>query len=136
MLFEMLTGDFLFDPKKQENIPKSEDQLALMMELLNTFPKNYTLVGTNTRKYINQHGLLKHFDPKLRFMTLKNILIRNHSVKVEEAQALADFLMPMLEIYPEKRASAFEMLQHPWLKRTSQDFFMTQEEIDDFNNSK
>jgi len=30
MLFEMLTGEFLFDPKKEKNFKKSEDHLALM----------------------------------------------------------------------------------------------------------
>ena len=36
--------------------------------------------------------------------------------KEKEAQALSDFIMPMLEYLPEKRASARELLNHPWLK--------------------
>ena len=32
-----------------------------------------------------------------------------------QADALADFMTPMLEYLPEKRATAAEMLQHPWL---------------------
>lgn len=32
-----------------------------------------------------------------------------------EAQALADFLLPMLEWDPQKRATAQQMLAHPWL---------------------
>ena len=47
MLFEMLTGEFLFDPKKDPNFRKSEDHLALMMEMLNKFPKSYSTIGTN-----------------------------------------------------------------------------------------
>jgi len=53
MLFEMLTGEFLFDPRKDEKHKKSEDHLALMMELLYKFPYNYTTVGTNSKKYID-----------------------------------------------------------------------------------
>ncbi len=34
----------------------------------------------------------------------------------EQAQALADFLLPMLEYVPERRATAAEMLGHPWLQ--------------------
>lgn len=34
----------------------------------------------------------------------------------EEAKALTDFLRPMLNWYPEKRATAQQMLDHPWLK--------------------
>ena len=33
-----------------------------------------------------------------------------------EARALADFLLPMLRLDPDKRASAAEMLLHPWLQ--------------------
>ncbi len=33
-----------------------------------------------------------------------------------EAEALSDFLMPMLHWDQEKRATAQEMLDHPWLK--------------------
>ena len=36
--------------------------------------------------------------------------------KEDEAQALADFLLPMLRWNHEERASAQEMLKHPWLK--------------------
>ena len=49
MLFEMVTGEFLFDPKKEETVSKSQDHLALMMELLNKFPKNYSTIGTNSK---------------------------------------------------------------------------------------
>lgn len=33
----------------------------------------------------------------------------------EEAQGLADFLSPMLDLRPSARASAAERLAHPWL---------------------
>lgn len=32
-----------------------------------------------------------------------------------EAKLFADFMMPMLSIYPERRAKAHEMLRHPWI---------------------
>jgi len=37
-------------------------------------------------------------------------------MKEKEAKALQDFMMPMLHCLPEKRATAKEMLDHPWLK--------------------
>jgi len=33
--------------------------------------------------------------------------------------AFSDFLVPMLEWYPEKRATAQQMLSHPWLNMTA-----------------
>lgn len=32
---------------------------------------------------------------------------------------MASFLLPMLEIDPEKRATAHQMLHHPWLRRSA-----------------
>ena len=34
MLFELVTGDYLFDPKKGKTFRKNDDHLALMTELL------------------------------------------------------------------------------------------------------
>lgn len=36
-----------------------------------------------------------------------------------QAKALADFLLPMLEYVPLKRATAERMLRHPWLQDVS-----------------
>merc|ERR1712137_689955 len=33
MLFELVTGDYLFDPKASEEYPRDEDHLALFVEL-------------------------------------------------------------------------------------------------------
>ena len=38
MLFEMLTGTFLFDPVKENHIKKSEDHLLKIKELLGEYP--------------------------------------------------------------------------------------------------
>ena len=39
MLFELLTGDFLFDPRSNEEFDKDEDHLAQMIETLGLMPK-------------------------------------------------------------------------------------------------
>lgn len=114
MLFEMLTGEFLFDPKKDNDIKKSEDHLALMMELLNRFPKNYVTSGTNSIWYADSDGSLKHIK-HLNFMNLKELLIKIHGVKIKEAELFESFLLPILWIFPDKRATAKQMLNHPWL---------------------
>lgn len=38
-----------------------------------------------------------------------------------EAKALTEFLKPMLSWYPEKRATAEQMLAHPWLSMGDND---------------
>ena len=46
MVFELVTGDFLFDPRKGSSYSKNEDHLAQMIELLNQMPKTLALSGT------------------------------------------------------------------------------------------
>lgn len=62
-------------------------------------------------------------------MGLKDLLTHYHKVKESEAIALANFLYPILEIYPEKRARAAEMLNHYWLDMETTEFFVNEEEI-------
>jgi len=53
MMFEMLTGDFLFEPRKGPNFGKNDDHLAQMEELLGKFPKKFSLVGKDSKKYFD-----------------------------------------------------------------------------------
>lgn len=128
MLFELLTGEFLFDPKKDANYKKSTDHLALMMEMLNTFPASYSTSGINSKKFVDSQGNLRKI-PSLHYMGLKDVMIKRHGIKASEAEALASFLEPMLKIYPFERANAAQMLSHPWLDMTTEDLFATEEDI-------
>jgi serine/threonine protein kinase len=47
-VFEMMTNNFLFKPKKIEGISKNEDHLYKMMEVLSPFPKNFCTGGTES----------------------------------------------------------------------------------------
>ena len=45
MIFELITGDFLFEPRKGESYSKNDDHLAQIMELLGKMPKKVALSG-------------------------------------------------------------------------------------------
>lgn len=67
MIFELLTGDFLFEPRKGPNFSKDEDHLAQVHkiklrvliiknnffikieEITHKFPKNYSMSGQNSK---------------------------------------------------------------------------------------
>lgn len=114
MLFEMLTGEFLFDPRKNPQYSKSTDHLKLMMEMLNRFPKEYSTVGTQSKKFVDPNGNFKKV-AELNFKTMKDILVRRYRARPEQAEALQSFLLPMLDIFPQTRISAFQSLKHHWL---------------------
>jgi serine/threonine protein kinase len=57
--------------------------------------------------------------------------MEKYRIKESEALALTDFLMPMLNYYPERRATAHDMLSHPWLTMTPNfDYMMSEREYE------
>ena len=110
----MVTGDFLFEPRKGQNYDKDDDHLAQMMELLGRMPKNLALSGKHSRKFFDSRGNLRRIKG-LSFWPVKKVLSDKYFIREEEAQAFADFLLPMLEWHHDRRATAQDMLNHPWL---------------------
>merc|ERR550514_2595090 len=73
MLFELVTGDYLFDPKASEEYPRDEDHLALFMELLGPMPLALVQVGRNSKTYFNRRCELRHIK-SLRYWGLEDVL--------------------------------------------------------------
>ena len=46
-------------------------------------------------------------------------MVEKYGFHAGDAAAMSDFLMPMLDFSPEHRATAGEMLTHPWLAEVS-----------------
>ncbi|PWV07162.1 putative serine/arginine-rich protein specific kinase SRPK [Trypanosoma cruzi] len=110
LIFELITGEFLFDPRKGENYSRDEDHLALMTELLGDLPESMRLgEGKYRSQFYNSRGALRNIKD-LNFWSLDDVLYRKHKFTRKKAEEIADFLLPMLEFDPQKRATATEML--------------------------
>lgn len=114
MFFELLTGDYLFDPASGTKYSKDDDHVAQVIELLGDFPKNLAFAGKYSADIFNRKGELRHIH-KLRFWPMLSVLQEKYLMPSEEASKLTGFLSPMLHIHPDKRASARDMSQHEWL---------------------
>ena len=101
----MVTGDFLFEPRKGQNYDKDDDHLAQMMELLGRMPKNLAMSGKHSRKFFDSRGNLRRIKG-LSFWPVKKVLTDKYFIREDEAQAFADFLLPMLEWHHDRRATA------------------------------
>ncbi|XP_062214591.1 uncharacterized protein LOC133915450 [Phragmites australis] len=112
--FELATGDVLFDPHSGDNFDRDEDHLALMMELLGMMPRKIALGGRYSREFFNRYGDLRHIRC-LRFWPLNKVLMEKYEFTERNATDMADFLVPILDFVPEKRPTAAQLLQHPWL---------------------
>jgi len=128
-IFEMLTGDFLFEPKKGKNYDKDDDHLAQMIELISKIPKKLALSGSEAKRYFTKQGELKNIK-SFTHWPLKNVLSDKYHIIDQEANLLSGFLLPMLVYYPWKRATAQECLRNPWIWAPVQDpYKLTPQEI-------
>uniref|UniRef100_A0A9J7YJM8 non-specific serine/threonine protein kinase n=1 Tax=Cyprinus carpio carpio TaxID=630221 RepID=A0A9J7YJM8_CYPCA len=145
MAFELATGDYLFEPHSGEDYSRDEDHIAHIIELLGCIPRHFALSGKYSREFFNRRdhialimellgkiprkiiaagkysreffskkGELRHIT-KLKPWSLFDVLVEKYGWSAEDAGHFTHFLLPMLEMVPEKRASASECLNHPWL---------------------
>lgn len=116
-VFELITGDYLFDPQSGTKYGKDDDHIAQIIELLGQFPKSLCLSGKWSQEIFNRKGELRNIH-RLRHWALPDVLKEKYHFKEEQAKQIADFLLPMLELVPEKRANAGGMAGHPFLDDT------------------
>jgi serine/threonine-protein kinase SRPK3 len=114
IVFELLTGDLLFDPRAGEGYERDEAHLAQCIELLGEFPKKVTQTGKYAKNFFTRKGDLKHVH-NLRFWPLRDVLHEKYHLSASDADAVGGFLVPLLEQSPGKRATALDCLRSPWL---------------------
>jgi len=111
MIFELLTGEFMFDPKAGDDFTREEDHLALISELLGGLPPSVSRgPGKYRSMYFDSHGRLRNIHD-LRYKPLKTVLHRRHNFSLAKSEEIAAFLLPMIAIDPTARATAREMLE-------------------------
>jgi len=116
MIFELLTGDYLFNPDAvAKRYTKDDDHIAQIIELVGPFPPPVALSGKFSYEIFNRKGELRHIQ-KLKHWPLEAVLKEKYCLDKQAAIDLTSFLEPMLHVVPEKRATAERMLKHPWLE--------------------
>ncbi|KAI6649140.1 hypothetical protein LOD99_11509 [Oopsacas minuta] len=114
LAFELATGDYLFEPHQGDTYSRDEDHIALVTELLGSIPRHIALKGKYSKEFFNKKGDLRHIH-RLEYWPLKDILVEKYRWELEEAELFSNFLMPMLNLVPGKRATADQCLASEWL---------------------
>ncbi|XP_029007093.1 SRSF protein kinase 1b isoform X2 [Betta splendens] len=114
MAFELATGDYLFEPHSGEDYSRDEDHIALIIELLGKVPRKLILAGKYSKEFFTKKGDLRHIT-KLKPWGLFDVLVEKYEWSKEDAHSFSSFLAPMLDLVPERRATAAQCLSHPWL---------------------
>lgn len=116
-VFELITGDYLFDPQSGTKYGKDDDHIAQIVELLGPFPKSLCLSGKWSQEIFNRKGELRNIH-RLRHWALSDVLREKYHFSVEDAKKIAGFLTPMLELLPANRANAGGMSNHEFMNDT------------------
>ena len=119
MLFELVTGDYLFDPKKGKTYRKNDDHLALISELIGPcLDRNFLETHSKCWKFYDRKKKMPKLKniKKLQPWPLYRVLLEKYRLKDCEARSFSSFLMCMLRWKPKDRMAARELLDHPWLK--------------------
>nr|XP_055194144.1 SRSF protein kinase 3 isoform X1 [Nyctereutes procyonoides] len=90
------------------------EKTTVVTRLLGDIPPAFALSGRYSREFFNRRGELRHIH-NLKHWGLYEVLMEKYEWPLEQATQFSAFLLPMMEYIPEKRASAADCLQHPWL---------------------
>ncbi|CAI4231063.1 unnamed protein product [Auanema sp. JU1783] len=115
MVFELATGDYLFEPHQGDNYSRDEDHLAHIHELLGSIPPSVYKKGGRWREFFSKQGKLLHIQ-NLKPWPLIDVLRQKYEWPFEQARQFASFLVPMLAFDQDERATAAACLQHDFLK--------------------
>lgn len=116
LLFELMTGDYLFDPHSGQSFSKDEDHLAQIIELLGDFPsKKYLADCELTPKYFRECNEMENI-PTLKFWSLKQVLIEKYKYdfKEDSVQLACDVILKCLKFETCERYDCGSLLAHPW----------------------
>jgi hypothetical protein len=97
IIFELLTGDMLFDPHAGSNWDRDEDHLAMMIELVGAFPRKLAVSGKRSSQYFDRRGELKHID-NLKIWKLREVLVDKYKMSQDDADEISEFLSNILEV--------------------------------------
>uniref|UniRef100_A0A3P9N043 non-specific serine/threonine protein kinase n=1 Tax=Poecilia reticulata TaxID=8081 RepID=A0A3P9N043_POERE len=113
-VFELVTGDSLFHPKAGESMSLEEDHIGQIVELLGRIPPDVLQSGKHSAEYFDRRGNLRRVGP-VKPWRLYDVLVEKYNFLLEEASEFSNFLLHMLDYHTERRATAAQCLQHPWL---------------------
>lgn len=115
IIYEMLTGDLLFDVEDSDkSINRDRNHLHKMYEILGKMPRDMTQNCDFSEDLFDSKGrILKRRN--CEYTNIKDILIEDFEFEENDACEINDFLKNLLEYDVHKRISAKNCLNHVWL---------------------
>ncbi|KAK9135647.1 hypothetical protein Syun_014977 [Stephania yunnanensis] len=71
--------------------------------------------GSRWKSFFDRYGDLKRIR-RLKLCPLDRLLVEKYNFLASDAREFSNFLCPLLDFAPEKRPTAQQCLQHPWIE--------------------
>lgn len=123
IIFELITGDFLFDPHEGANFDKDEDHMAQIIELLGEFPPvEYLMECKSSSKFFVSNAETNRLELRnikhLKYWPLEDVLVEKYKFQREDpnTKLISDLILKCLRYDLDLRYDSRSLLQHPWLQ--------------------
>lgn len=118
IVYELLTGEILFDSEKHKRFGRNRHHLLTMIRLLGKVPDDLVDKSVNKIDFYKKNGLLKgvnsiECNPLNKLISEK--LSGRQDFTEEQINLLTDFLYTTLNYYPKLRPTPDLLLKHRWL---------------------
>lgn len=110
IIYEMLTGSILFKPTRENNMGINSAHLAWMIQIFGNFTELNLQHAKKRCRYFN--STLHKFNYLIKKNNIFLYLLQSYNLTRLER----DFLSPIFNYNPDKRNTALQCLQSPWLK--------------------
>lgn len=113
IIYELLTGDVLFDPTRENNMGINSMHLAQIIETFGPFTNSDIINGTKSKKYFNQDCMHK-FNYLISKKESFKYRLQQYNFSKIEIKNIMDFLLPFFNYDQNKRITPFECLKSKW----------------------
>lgn len=132
MIFELITGDYLFDPHDGKHYDRDDDHMAQIVELLGSFPSKEYLSqcnfakdffkigssanGSNSSNSSGNNEVRFRKIPHLKYWPLYNVLVEKYHFLKDDPNVvqLADLIGKCLTFETKDRVDAGSLSNHSW----------------------
>ena len=114
LVLELLTGDILFDPKKDKNRSTDFHHIYWIQQLLGTFPDNMINKAKHKKQFFDKQNMLLK-NKKIKKWSLEEVLKDKYKFSDKDVTEICEFIKPILCIDNKKRYNVNECLNSKWI---------------------